>query len=327
MKNNIDLSNYNQDFLEMVQYAVKAPSGHNTQPWKFRINENSIELMPDLVKSLPVVDENNRELYISLGCALENLCITAQQLGYDYDVVSKNEQGITVNFAKTSPAVGNNLFFQIEKRQTNRSVYQNKRIPDETIECLENIVLEPNTQIYFTKTGESLATELTEYIVRGNEKQMNDNSFKEELILWMRFNKGEIRKTGDGLAYSAMGFPSIPRFMGKPIVGNYLKPGRQNQSDLGKIDSSSHLVLFTTKNNTLSEWIDMGRSLERILLETTRLNLANAHLNPPCEIETLANEVQSSLPINNEYPAILLRIGYAEPMPYSPRRSIEAVIE
>jgi hypothetical protein len=143
----------------------------------------------------------------------------------------------------------------------------------------------------------------------------------------MRFNKGEIRKTGDGLTYSAMGFPSIPRFMGKPIVGTYLKPGKQNQSDLEKIDSSSHLVLFTTKNNTIPEWIDMGRSLERILLETTRLNLANAYLNPPCEIETLANEIQSSLPINNEYPTILLRIGYAEPMPYSPRKSIEDVIE
>jgi hypothetical protein len=67
--------------------------------------------------------------------------------------------------------------------------------------------------------------------------------------------------------------------------------------------------------------------LERVLLETTRLNLANAYLNPPCEIETLANEIQSSLPVNNEYPAILLRIGYAKPMPYSPRKSIEDVIE
>jgi hypothetical protein len=55
--------------------------------------------------------------------------------------------------------------------------------------------------------------------------------------------------------------------------------------------------------------------------------LANAYVNPPCEIEALANEIQSSLPINNEYPTILLRIGYAEPMPYSPRKSIEDVIE
>jgi hypothetical protein len=327
MNNNIDLNRYNRDFLTMVEFAIKAPSGHNTQPWKFKINENSIEILPNFTKSLSVVDGNNRELYISLGCALENLCITAQHLGYNYEIVSQNNQGITINLVKTSSGIVNNLFSEIEKRQTNRSVYKNREIPDETIRYLENIVIQPNTHIYFAKIGESFADSLIQYILRGNEIQMNDDNFKEELILWMRFNKGEIRRTQDGLAYNAMGFPAIPRFMGKPIVSGYLKPNKQNESDLEKIDSSSYLALFTTENNTVNEWIDLGRTLERILLETTKLNMANAYLNPPCEIETLANEMRNGLPINNEYPSIILRIGYADPMPYSPRISVENVIE
>jgi hypothetical protein len=327
MNNNIDLNKYNKDFLEMVEFAIKAPSGHNTQPWKFRINENSIEMLPNFTKSLSIVDGNNRELYISLGCALENLCITAQHLGYNYDIVNQNEQGIIINLSKTSTIIENDLFSQIERRQTNRSIYDNQMIPDETIRYLENVIIPPNTHTYFAKIGESFAGSLIQYILRGNEIQMNNNNFKEELILWMRFNKGEVNRMQDGLAYNAMGFPAIPRFLGEPIVGGYLKPKKQNESDLQKINSSSHLVLLTTENNTVSEWIDLGRTLERILLETTKLNIVNAYLNPPCEIDVLASEMKNTLPINNEYPTIILRIGYAEPMPYSRRINIINVIE
>jgi hypothetical protein len=319
MDNTIDLHRYNQDFLELIKSAVKAPSGHNTQPWKFRVNEKSIEILPDFTRSLSVVDGNNRELYISLGCALENLCINAHYSGYTYDIVNQNEQGIIINLSKISSVIENTLFLQIGKRQTNRSMYNYQTIPDKTIRYLENIVIQPAAHMYVTKIGESFADSLTQYILRGNEIQMNDNDFKNELILWMRFNKGEVNTKQDGLAYSVMGFPAIPGFMGKRIIGGYLKPKKQNESDLKKINSSSHLVLFTTKNNTVSEWIDLGRTLERILLETTKLNLASAYLNPPCEIELLANEMKNTLPIHNEYPAILLRIGSAAPMPYSPR--------
>lgn len=69
----------------MVEYAIKAPSGHNTQPWLFRINENNIEIHPNFDRALPVVDFDNRELFTAWD-ALENLCITALEKCYDYDV-------------------------------------------------------------------------------------------------------------------------------------------------------------------------------------------------------------------------------------------------
>jgi len=56
---NINIHAQNPDFLFMVEYAIKAPSGHNTQPWLFRINENSIEIHPNFDRALPVVDFDN----------------------------------------------------------------------------------------------------------------------------------------------------------------------------------------------------------------------------------------------------------------------------
>lgn len=66
----------------LVHFATLAANGHNTQPWKFAIQENAIEIHPDTSRRLPVVDPVHRELWISLGCALENLLIAARADGF-----------------------------------------------------------------------------------------------------------------------------------------------------------------------------------------------------------------------------------------------------
>lgn len=66
---------------QRINYAILAPSGHNTQPWKFVVDGNIIRMYPDFQRSLPVVDPDNHALYIGLGCALENLAISAKQDG------------------------------------------------------------------------------------------------------------------------------------------------------------------------------------------------------------------------------------------------------
>ena len=73
------ISDIRPDFIYMMEQAVKAPSGHNTQPWLFRVQKDRIQILPDMSKSLPAVDPDNRELFISLGCATENLALRLRQ--------------------------------------------------------------------------------------------------------------------------------------------------------------------------------------------------------------------------------------------------------
>lgn len=60
-------------FRELVRYATLAPSSHNTQCWKFRIEDASISILPDLSRRCPAVDSDDHHLFISLGCSAENL--------------------------------------------------------------------------------------------------------------------------------------------------------------------------------------------------------------------------------------------------------------
>lgn len=317
----------NNDFMEIIRYAAKAPSGHNTQPWRFCLAENAISIKPNFEVVLPVVDRDNRELYISLGCATENLLIASTHFGYEAHIVQCDTAEIKVELTKNTQVVKDNLFHQIERRQTNRSVYSGEQITEDVLAKLHSLSHENNLQIYFAQITSPLADTLTQYIVRGNEMQMNDKAFREELLSWMRFNGKQVKTTGDGLSYKVFGNPALPGTIAKPIVRQFLKPSTQNKGDIKKIASSSHLVLFTTKHNTVKEWINLGRFLERFALTTTGLGIASTYCNQPCEVISLANELQKTLPVNGEYPTLLLRIGYASPMPYSPRKEIEEMLE
>ena len=67
--------------FDFVRYATLAPSGHNTQPWRFSIGENRIDIRPDLSRRTPVVDPDDHHLFVSLGCAAENLILAAGARG------------------------------------------------------------------------------------------------------------------------------------------------------------------------------------------------------------------------------------------------------
>ena len=339
----------NTDYLFMVEQAVKAPSGHNTQPWLFKINDSSIEIHPNFERSLPIVDPDNRELFISLGCALENLCIAAYCKGYNSEVTISGDGIITIVLAKNSLASdsllqeqsalsirqesnstrqesNDFLLEQIAVRQTNRSVYNKKKISSDTINLLKTISSEDGIKIYFYENGTPDFDSISGCVLKGNTVQMQDEAFRAELKSWMRYNKKHQDKTNDGLSYAVFGAPNLPMFIVKPIMSGYINEKKQNKGDIEKMQSSSHFVLFTTQDNAIEQWINLGRTLERFLLKSTGLNIIHAYLNQPNVIKDLSLQMLKALNITEEYPAVLIRIGYGEKLPYSKRKDINEVM-
>ena len=142
----------------------------------------------------------------------------------------------------------------------------------------------------------------------------------------MRYNKKHQDQTQDGLSYAVFGAPNLPRFIAKPIMSLVINEKSQNKADRKKIASSSHLVLFTSEGNTLKEWTDLGRVLQRFLLKTTELGISHAYLNQPNEQRQLAEEMAIELHLKGEYPIVLLRIGCGKRQAYSLRKDIQDVI-
>lgn len=316
----------NNDFYQMVEYAVKAPSGHNTQPWKFKIKNSSIEIHPDFTKTLPVVDSDNRELFISLGCAAENLCITASVLNYESKMSVSEEGVITIHLDKSNTVQHDSLFAEIEKRQTNRGIYDYRLVEDDVLKDCLSVISSDNTRFYCWKNGSESFETLKQLVIKGNILQMDDKMFVKELKSWMRFNKKESNARKDGLSYDVFGAPNLPAFIARPAISSFLNSKKQNKGDSKKIESSSHFVLFTSVNNMQNDWIVLGRQMQRFLLKLTAYGITHAYMNQPCEVEELRIRIKEQLPVNKEYPQILLRVGYAKQAPYAKRKNVNDVI-
>src|SRR5262245_47942919 len=56
-----------------LEAAVAAPSIHNSQPWRFRVAGDVVDVFADHTRRLAATDPQGRELLISVGAALFNL--------------------------------------------------------------------------------------------------------------------------------------------------------------------------------------------------------------------------------------------------------------
>jgi hypothetical protein len=112
----------------IIRYATLAANGHNAQAWKFALLSNGVEIHPDYSRRLSAVDPADRELWISLGCALENLLIASRAMGYAPAVTYPDAlDSIQINLTADSPH-GSPLFEAIPFRQNTRTEYDRKPI-------------------------------------------------------------------------------------------------------------------------------------------------------------------------------------------------------
>ena len=257
----------------------------------------------------------------------------SKPLKYQTNVTLSPEGVITIDLQKSEAVVPDPLASVIEKRQTNRSEYEDKNIDPVLLQSLMDRVYKElpeakgQVKLYAFAKDTPPFEILTQAVLQGNTMQMGDPAFKSELLSWIRFNKKHSESTHDGLSYAVLGAPNLPRWITEPIVKASLKAKTQNKTDLKKIQSSSHMVLLTTEKNDIATWIQIGRTLERFLLVLTQAGIAHAYINQPCEVPEISATLRENLSIAQAYPQILLRLGYAQPMVYSKRKDIREVMK
>jgi len=309
---------------EIIRYATLAPNGHNTQPWKFSITDNSIEIHPDYTRRLLVVDPNDREMWISLGCALENLLLAAAASGYATDVIYPDaSDAIIVKLSKDSPKL-NSLVNAIPVRQNTRSEYDGQPVNQSDLDKLQMITSESGVILQFLTNTKSIETAL-EYVNQGNLVQYADPAFINELIDWLRFNKKEALGSLDGLYSRCSGNPEVPRWLGKSFVSS-TKPQQQADLDAKKLRSSAGAVVIASESDDKTGWVRTGQVYERLALQMTILNVKSALLNQPIEVENIRSQFQNAIGLGDTFPQLLVRYGYAETLLHSLRRPVDQVL-
>lgn len=309
---------------ELIRSATLAANGHNSQAWKFAIRQNAIEIHPDYSRRLPVVDPSDRELWISLGCALENLLIAARATGYAAEVVYPESDDfivvrLTADIPQNSP-----LFDAIPLRQTTRSDYNEQPVETALLDQLTGMPLEPGVVLHFVTEPEEFER-VVEYVNLGNLSQYADRAFIEELIDWLRFTKKEALASLDGLYTRSSGNPEVPRWLGHMFVSG-TTPQQQADADTTKLRSSPHALVIASESEDKSTWVRTGQVYERMALLMTSYDIQSAFLNQPIEVASIRSQFQGAMALGEALPQLLLRFGYGNPMPRSLRRPVENVL-
>ncbi len=145
-----------QQMHELVRYATLAANSHNSQPWKFKVKPNVIEIHPDYSRKLPVVDPDDRELWMSLGCALENLLIAARSQGFRCEVIYPDTSDVISVSLESDGVDTSPLLKSILSRQNNRSGYDGKEIPAKDLDHLQSVKLEPGVGLTWVLDADQL---------------------------------------------------------------------------------------------------------------------------------------------------------------------------
>jgi hypothetical protein len=308
---------------DLVRQATLAASSHNTQPWKFALAERSIAILPDFTRRTPIVDPDDHHLFVTLGCATENLVHAAQASGLNADV-RVHEDSIDVAFDHTTPA-RSSLFEAIPVRQCSRSIYDGRPLTAKELRALEDVAHGDGVHAIVLTAPPQIETVL-DYVTHGNTAQIGDRAFVEELKTWIRFNDAEAVRTRDGLFSRTTGNPTVPRWLGTWLLGMLLTPTSENDKCAKQLRSSAGVIVFVSGANDRQHWIEVGRCYERFALQATALGIRTAFLNQPVEVALLRSQFATWLNLGARRPDLVVRFGRGPEMPRSLRRPIEHVL-
>ncbi len=316
----------NADARDLIRYATLAPNGHNAQPWRFRLSERRISILPDLSRRTPVVDPDDHHVFVSLGCAVENLALTSAVLGRPGVVTFEAQGNGAVLFAfEAGPASRSALFDAIPLRQSTRADYDGRSVSASDLTLLANAAAVTGVDLVLL-TDRAGTNALRDLVVAGNTTQMADGAFVRELKSWLRFNPAQALRTGDGLYSVASGNPALPDWLG-PLAFDWLSSARSlNETYARQIRSSAGIAVFTAERADPAHWVAVGQACQRFALQATALGLKHAFINQPVEVPSLRPELASLIGLPGRRPDIVMRFGYGPTLPYAPRRPVAAVI-
>lgn len=311
------------EVLALIGRAVEAPSSHNTQPWRFRVDGATVELWADRTRALPVNDPDDRELAISCGCALQNLLVAASADGFDprvellpdgaeADLVARVS---LVRASGVTPARAA-LLAAIRARRTYRKAFDERAVPGAVLERLVAVAAEEGAVLEIVDSA-SRREALAAFVAEGDAVQWSNAAWRRELAMWMH-----PRRAGDGLVVHG-----LVASVAQAVVRTFDLGGGVAASDRKLADASPVLAVLSTPADTPRDRVVAGLALQRVLLEAVTQGVQASFLNQPVQVAWIRPRLESSLRVPAT-PQLVVRMGFpVDDMQPTPRRALEAVVD
>jgi nitroreductase len=314
----------------ILYYASLAPSGHNSQPWRVRIESvNTWIVEADGDRRLPCVDPNNRELMLSLGAFAENLSLAAGALGRhaDIEVIADSSHDRDVLRIVLRPGSANGKLLSL---LTSRRTVKHGHLPKEIIaEDVASLSHQAGGGLFYFPRTSSHAACIREAAVESFRIQAARDDAQRELVRWLRLRNREAMRHRDGLTPEGMEIQGIANW----FVRHFVTPEDFMETDFRKkgVEVTAQLaregggwMVITSSGNSVADLIDTGRRFQRMALAARPRDIG---IQPMTQVlEEKSGRVAIAGNHNRHFfPQFVLRVGYLDryPKPVSLRRPVE----
>jgi nitroreductase len=319
------------DVEQAVALAIRAPSIHNTQPWRWMFTGDALELYADRSRSLPAIDPDGRALVVSCGGALYLACLGLAGLGWrtEVDRVPSGDPDLLARIRFTGPAPVTDrtreLVAAAERRQSERRPFRPDPVPDELLDELRRSVEATDVYAHLVVNADERLN-LAVVVSWADQVEGADDAYRAELARWVR---EDAAKAGEGIPPSAL--PRVaggqPRHTEVPIRD--FAPGASGGTEVpaGVDEQPAYLTLFTTGDGTAAR-LQAGEAYVLLSVEAERLGLASSAVTQAIDLPGIRERLRAVMGWA-DHPQMILRLGWppegASAHP-SPRRPVSAVL-
>lgn len=307
----------------IVAGALRAPSVHNTQPWRWRATSRTLELHADRARGLPVTDPEGRNLVISCGAALHHAQVVAGALGWATRVDRHPDPDDPDLLARLelSPApptrAGADVLAAVELRCTDRRRFTSWPVPDERLDHLAAVANQwgARAKALSDVTERFLAERL---VHRAGVIQRDNRAAVLEQEAWL--GRGAV----DGIPVAALEDSGV-------VADAY---AHRFETAPGDFDDDVHgsdglVVLFASRDDPAS-WLTAGEGLSALWLAATQGGLSVVPLSQVIEVAQTRAAFRAEVLGGLAEPLVLARVGWQAmnrtPLARTPRRPLDEVL-
>ncbi len=311
-----------QTVRSAIALACRAPSVHNSQPWRWRYDARRVQLYADTGRLLPVTDVHGRDLVLSCGAALHHLrvALAASGIGTSVDRTPRPAETALLATIHLSalPAVETELRAgaAVIRRRTDRRRFGDWPVPDAFLDEMRAVAEQEGAALRVVDTSAGGRALVLAAMREADRIRQAMSRYTTETAVWTA------RLTGDD------GIPRANLLADPAGTGDGLArgfPSGEIEQEPGP-DGAVLLLLGTASDDVLSQ-LRAGEALSAVLLHATALGLATCPLSQPLELPSTYRQVRDVLLEGRLSPQILVRVGWAptEPVPSTPRRPVAEV--
>ena len=315
-----------KDVSGLITLACRAPSLHNSQPWRFRYAAGVIEVRADPARRLRLADPSARELVISCGAAVTNLEVGVRALGLSPRVrmhpmpADRQLLATICGGPGRQPAPADlKVLAAITHRHSHRGAFSSVIPPQSLLAELRQTAAAHGAGLTIIPDGAG-ADELRRLAWLADEAQHDVRGWAAETVGWAA-RPGSSRRDGvPAAAYSPLPDRSRATLPARDFSCGQAW-GRGDPPTAG----GSVLAVLTTAGDHPVDWLLAGRALQHVLLGAASEWLFAAFTTQPLELPDLRAAVGQASRLN-QFPQMLFRLGYSGVTPQTPRRPVHEVL-